>query len=33
VDPKSGDFSEAILGEAGYSQAEIEELRGAGVVD
>lgn len=33
VDPQSGEWSEAILGEAGYSPAEIAELREAGVVD
>jgi crotonobetainyl-CoA:carnitine CoA-transferase CaiB-like acyl-CoA transferase len=33
VDPQSGEFTEAILGEAGYTQAEIAELREAGVVD
>jgi formyl-CoA transferase len=33
VDPQPGDFSEAVLGGAGYSPAEIAELRAAGVVD
>ncbi len=33
VDPQSEDFSEAILGEAGYTPDEIGELRQAGVVD
>jgi alpha-methylacyl-CoA racemase len=33
VDPQSEEFTEAILGEAGYTQAEIAELREAGVVD
>jgi alpha-methylacyl-CoA racemase len=33
VDPQSGEFTEAILGEAGYTRAAIAELREAGVVD
>jgi alpha-methylacyl-CoA racemase len=33
VDPQPGDFTEAILSEAGYAQAEIADLREAGVVD
>jgi alpha-methylacyl-CoA racemase len=33
VDPQSGDWSEAILGEVGYTPDQIEELRRAGVVD
>ena len=33
VDPQSEAFTESILGQAGYSQAAIAELREAGVVD
>ena len=33
VDPQPSDFTEAILGEAGYTQTEIADLREAGVVD
>jgi alpha-methylacyl-CoA racemase len=33
VDPQPGEFTEAILGEAGYTRAEIAELREAGIVD
>jgi alpha-methylacyl-CoA racemase len=33
VDPQSGELTETILSEAGYTQAEIAELREAGVVD
>lgn len=33
VDPQPGEFSEAILGEAGYAPAEIAELRNTGIVD
>lgn len=33
VDPQPGDFTEGILCEAGYTRAEIDELRRAGIVD
>jgi crotonobetainyl-CoA:carnitine CoA-transferase CaiB-like acyl-CoA transferase len=33
VDPQPGELTEAILGEAGYTQAAIAELREARVVD